>query len=181
MTKQEAIIELTGSRFYSDFAASAATRVIEMNAVTELYTLATEEVTTLPTAKRRVVMWRSGYILEFIYFHHRELFEPFKERFISDFTNCTNPSSMRSFSKMMADILKHHLPTAEQQEAIAQCAAEWVSDPKVKVAVKVWSMSILQTLRPEVEWVEEIWEDIVTMLTNNPTPAIEVRHKRGWK
>ncbi len=181
MIKQETIIELTGNRFYSDFAASAAARVIEMNAVAELYALATEEIATLPTVKRRAVMWRSGYILEFIYFHHRELFEPFRKRFMSDFTRCTNPSSMRSFSKIMADILKYHRPTADQQEAIAQCVAEWVADPKVKVAVKVWSMSILQTLRPEIEWIEEIWEDIVAMLTNNSTPAIEVRLKRGWR
>ncbi len=181
MTKQDAIIELTGNKFYADFAALAAAQVIEMGAVQELYALATERVEILPTAKKRTVVWRSGYIVEYIYFNHRELFEPFREQFMSDFTSCTNQSSMRSFSKMMADILKYHLPTAEQQETIAVCAAEWVVNPKVKVAVKVWSMSILQTLRPNIEWIEEMWEDVETMLTNNATPAIAVRLKRGWK
>ncbi len=182
MTTREEIIELTANRFYKEYAATTAARVIELGAVTELYALATDvDLEHLPAAKRRNTVWRSAYTLEYIYFNHYELFSPFREQFIVDFTHCKNPSAMRSFAKVMADMLKRHTPTQQQMEEVAQCAAEWVADPKVKVAVKVWSMSILRTLRPHIAWIDDVWEDMETLLKNNSTPAIEVRFKRGWR
>lgn len=180
--KVEKIIELTANRFYKDFAATTAAKVIELDAVGELYFLATNiGLDDFSPKQKSNIVWRSAYTLEYIYFNNRDIFAPYIKQFIRDFTKCDNPSAMRSFTKIMADILKYHKPTFEQMDNIAQCVANWVADPKVKVAVKVWSMSILRSLRPHILWLDDIWEDMEAFLINNSSPAIEVRFRRGWK
>ena len=127
-----------------------------------------------------MVIFRSAHTLEYIYFNYHNLFTPFQERFLIDFTLCQNSSAKRHFSKIMADLLKQNTPNLDQIESIAEVAANWVADPKVRVAVKIWSMSILKILRPKVAWLNEIWEDLEAMMINNATPAIEDRLRRGW-
>ena len=175
------MIELMSNRFYKDFAPTTARQVIGMeDGVAKLYDIATDNGLDLPTPLKRNVLFRSAYTLEYIYFNYPEHFTPFRERFYIDFCNCENPSAKRHFAKMMADILKHHSPTIEQTEAIAETSADWISNPKIKIAVKIWAMSILRILRPNISWVDEIWEDLEMSLQKISTPAIEVRRKRGW-
>ena len=42
-------------------------------------------------------------------------------------------------------------------------------------------MSILKALRNNVAWIDDIWDDLESVVTQNATPAILVRLKRGWK
>ena len=169
------------NRFYEDFAVITSVKVVEMGAVDVLYQLATDNSLQLPKSKKQSVLFRSAYTLDYIYFNHRELFTPFVERFCSDFSSCENESAKRHFAKMMNDILKYHTPTTEQIELIAEAVAGWISDTKTKVAVKIWAMSILKALRNKVAWIDDIWDDLESIATQNATPAILVRLKRGWK
>ena len=175
------LIELMSNRFYENFSAIASAKVLEMGAVDVLYQLATDNSLQLPKSKKQAVLFRSAYTLEYIYFNHRELFTPFIERFCSDFSSCKSESAKRHFAKMMSDILKYHTPTTEQMESIAETVACWISDPKTKVAVKIWAMSILKSLRNKVEWIDDIWNDLENVVTQNATPGILLRLKRGWE
>lgn len=174
------LIELMSSRFYEDFAATTSAQVIQIGAVEDLYQLATDYSLELPKSKKQATIFRSAYTLEYIYFNHRELFDPFIERFCNDFPSCENESAKRHFAKIMTDLLKHHTPTTKQMDAIADAAANWISKPKTKVAVIIWAMSILKALRNKVQWINDIWEDIEAVATKNLTPGVLVRLKRGW-
>ena len=174
------LIELMLEGFYKNFAATTATKVIELNGVAQLYSLATDNTLALSKIQKQNVIFRSAYTLEYIYFNYPDLFIPFREQFMTDFVLCQNSSAKRHLSKMMADLLKYHTPTTEQIEAIAEASANWVAEPTVRVAVKVWSMSILKILKPKVSWIDDIWEDLEGMLVKDATPAIKVRLKRGW-
>ncbi len=180
MSVREILIEQMGSRFYKDFAANNALKVIELDGVADLYLLATDNTLPLAKVQKQQIIFRSAYTLEYIYFNYPDLFTPFKERFLTDFVLCQDPSAKRHFAKIMTDVLKFHTLDTEQIEPIAEVVVDWISDPKVKVAVKVWSMAILKILRPELAWVDEIWVDLEEMMTHNLTPAISVRIKRGW-
>lgn len=180
MNDRDLLIELMLLRYCKDFVGNTAAKVIELNCVDELYSLATDNTLALPRVLKQQVIFRSAYTLEYIYINHPNLFIPFRERFLTDFVLCQNSRAKRHFSKIMTDILSHHTPQMKQMESIAETAAEWVSDPKVRVAVKIWAMSILKTLKPKVEWLDEIWLDLEEMMKNSATPAVEVRLKRGW-
>ena len=181
MDRRGELIEIMSNRFYEDFAVITSAKVVEMGAVDVLYQLATDNSLQLPKSKNKSVIFRSAYTLEYIYFNHRELFAPFIEIFCSDFSCCDNESAKRHFAKMMNDILKYHTPTTEQIESIAEAVAGWISDPKTKVAVKIWAMSILKTLRDKVAWIDDIWDDLESVVTQNATPGILVRLNRGWE
>ena len=180
MDIRDVLIELMLERFYKDFAATSATKVIELDGVGELYSIATDNALALPKTQKQNVIFRSAYTLEYIYFNNPDLFIPFREKFISDFNLCQNSSAKRHFAKMMADLLKYHTPTMEQIESIAETAVSWIAEPKTRVAVKLWSMSILKIIRQKVSWLDDIWEDLEAVMINNTSPAIEVRFRRGW-
>ena len=181
MDRREELIEIMSSRFYENFAAITSTKVVELGAVDVLYQLATDNSLQLPKSKKQSVIFRSAYTLDYIYFNYRELFAPFIERLCSDFSSCENESAKRHFAKMMCDVLKYHTPTTEQIELIAEAVAGWISDPKTKVAVKIWAMSILKVLRNKVAWIDDIWDDLESVVTQNATPGILVRLNRGWE
>jgi len=174
------LIELMSDRFYKNFAATSSAKVIEMGAVDDLYQLATDNSLALSKSKKQVVIFRSAYTLEYIYFNYNAFFNPFIDRFCDDFACCENESAKRHFAKIMTDILKYHTPTTRQMESIADAAVSWISEPKTKVAVKIGAMSILKALRNKVQWIDDIWDDIEAVATQKLTPGVLVRLKRGW-
>lgn len=180
MTKKQLLIELMTSMFYEDFAKIASAKVIEFDAVEDLYELATDGSLDLPKAKRQAVIFRAAYVLDYIYFNRRELFEPFVARFCDDFSLCDNESAKRHFGKIMADLLKYYLPTEVQIESIAGAAANWISEPKSKVAVKVWAMAILKSIKDKLAWVDDMWDDIEAVALRDSTQGLMVRLNRGW-
>ena len=181
MSKSEQLKVLMLDRFYKNFVEHAASKVIELDAMEEIYTFATDNSIMLPRTDKQALIFRSAYTLEYLYFKHHSLFVPFTERFINDYSLCENTSAKRHFTKMMNDILQHNTLTDEQLTTIAETTANWLIEPKVKVAVKIGAISILAKLRGQVGWINEIWNDIEAVMLNEVTPAIEVRFKRGWK
>ncbi len=180
MSIRNKIIDLMLNRYYEDFAATAARAVLQMDGVEELYSLSTDNELNLPLIKKERVIFRAAYTLEYIYFNHSEHFAPFTQRLFDDMPKCQNSSAKRIFGKIMAHMLKEQRPSPDQMNAIAEAAAQWVSDPKTKVAVKVWAMAILKSLRSQLSWVDLMWDDLETIASQDATPAINVRFRRGW-
>ncbi len=182
MTNKNDIIKILSERHYHNFVECASTKIIELDAnIEELYKLATDQDLNMPKAQKQNIIFRSAYILEYIYFNYPDLFYPFIERFICDYPNCKNASAQRHFTKMMADLLKKHKFNGEQINFIAEATTLWVSDPKTKVAVKVWAMHILNILKSDLLWLSEIWNDLEELMKNDASPAMLVRIRRNWQ
>ncbi len=178
---RDEILNLILNRFRSDFARECSSRVLAIDGgVESVFELMVADNSQFSLAKQKEICFRSAYVLDYIYFNYPSNFAPLQERFIEYFPSCTNPSAQCHFLKIMADILKHHTPSKAQIELIATATAKWISHPKCKIAVKVWAMNILSTLRPSVEWIDEMWDDIEIMVMADASPAILVRKRRGW-
>ncbi len=180
MTAREQILECMLNRNYDNFVHTASSLVIKLNGVDELYLMATNKVRVKSKKEQQALLFRSAYTLEYIYFKYTSLFAPFVERFIVDYSHCNNHSAKRHFTKMMADILKSHKPTPEQCEVIAYTTVSWIIEPKAKVAVKIWAMSLLKILKPDIVWLNETWEDLEESMKNGATAGVLVRAKRNW-
>lgn len=176
MTKEELIDLLTGN-FYDDFARNMAVRVVDANLMEELYDLAVSE-THLPKAQKEKLLFRAAYTLEFIFFHDRERFDPYKDRFFHDFVNCSNNSAKRHFTKIMTHLLRESIPS--NCEAIAEKCAEWAVDAKLRPAPKLWAVEVLFLLRERVGWIEELLPEIIEILEHKNRPSLECRIKR-WR
>lgn len=184
MTEQE-LIDLLTARFYENFAdkvAGAVLRVDDAAAFDTLYELVATGHKTLPRNVRHTVCFRGAYVLERIYFSHPELFAPYAERFCrTDFPVCQDPSARRHFTKLMSDLLRRYEPDAESLERIADAAAQWAVDPKMKVAVRIRAVDVLLFCRGKVEWVADAWDDIIETISHDATPAIMCRLRNGWR
>ena len=67
-----------------------------------------------------------------------------------------------------------------QLEEVAASCVDWVINQKVRVAVVVWAVECLLTLKARYEWLPEILEEIMENLSENPTAGMKVRLKK-WK
>ncbi len=177
---REKLINFILACYHENFSQEAAAMVINLNAINEIYLLATDYSIELSKAKKQALIFRAAYTLEYIYFNHHELFKPHIENFINDFPLCNNESAKRHFTKIMADLLSDHIPTVEQMNKIGESASAWIIKPKVKVAVKIGSMAVLKLLYPHLPWLRDMWKDLNIIATSNATPAIQVRIKRDW-
>lgn len=175
------VIKLLTEKFYENFADEVAAKLsCSPDYVEVLYELAANPP-KMDRSTEKVVMFRSAYVLNRICFDYPHLFEPYSERFFDDFPHCRNESAKRHFGRIMAHLLKSHTPTASQAELIAESAAAWLANPKAKVAVKLWAMEVLIALRERVEWLDEMWDDIIAVAIKHPTPAIESRMRNKWR
>ncbi len=181
MTIKEQIIDYILNRCSQNFALCASSLVIKLDGVEELYLLATDKGISHTKREREAILFRSAYTLEYIYFNHNKLFTPFLDRFITDYPLCKNQSAKRHFTKMMSDILKSYKPSTEHSKAIAEATINWIIEPKAKVAVKVWAMSVLSILKQDNGWIDEVWEDLEATMQKNATPGIQVRIRRNWQ
>jgi len=135
-----------------------------------------------PSVVQTKIAFRAAYALENAFFIDMERFVSNNiDTFIETFPLATNRSVHRHFGKMMATLLhtKRLIPTSEQASSIAETAALWLSDPKSRVAVKIWALEVLKLLTPQVNWVKELLPDAIGLLSQHPSPAMSVRIRRG--
>lgn len=181
MTREE-LVALLAERWSGGFADREAAQVRAVqthDAVAQLYALAAHPPAELPAARRHAVAWRAAYVLERIFFCDREAFDPVAADFCrAGFPSCTDPSVRRHFGKIMAHLLVGYDPGAEVLDAVAERAAEWTVDPKTRPAVRVWTLEVLRLCRGRVEWVDDVWDDLVATLAESPSPAVAVRLRR---
>lgn len=181
MSGQE-LAGLLAKPFYENFAERMAVRVQQEQAIGLLYGLITQDDPSLSRAVRHKVLFRGAYVLETLYFAHPESFTPYLEAFCEcDFAACADPSARRHFTKIMAHVLRDYTPDAEALERIAASAAEWAVDPQMKVAVRIWAMEVLALCRDRVDWVPDVWEDMLETLAHDASPAIANRLRKSWR
>lgn len=178
----EAIRALCSSQFFKNFAEINSAYVVDNDGVEALFTLI-EESAASPSGKanRESTGFRASYILEYIYFKYPLVFAPYEDRFVALFPLITDEGAKRHFGKMMANWLTSHQLDKVITEQIAEAAASWIIEPKVRVAVQIWAMEVLLSLRNQVEWIPDTIHNLMETLTVHATPAINVRLKEWNK
>lgn len=162
-------------------ADDTAEGVVAGGTVGELYRIAAEPLPELSAVDARKVRGRAAHVLERLWEDMPWEFEPFAERFCrQDFVACTHAGARRSFAKIMAGLLAEREPDTATLEPIATAAAEWAADPRTKPGTKVWAMEILKLSRPHLEWVAELWEDMVALQLADASPSLLSRHRNHW-
>lgn len=174
------LIEILTEQFYENFANAVATRVLENDAFETLFRLNIDcDKLKVKKSIRDKIAFRSSYVLETIYFADKECFAKFQNEFFEHFPLITNGGMMRHYAKICADLLNRGVrPTNE--ESIAKACLSWVLDPKVRVAVKIWAVEILVSIKDRVELVREVLPEIIDVLSSSSMPALECRI-RSWK
>ena len=178
------------SDFQEGFAAKARDIIINQQATAPLFSLISDliinsNLNIYSNIKKRDlprVEFRAAYVLEYIYFYDNNLLTPFYDKFFYLFPKVTNGSTKRHFAKILTDILKNnrYRGDIDRIDDIAAACVEWIIDKKVRVAVKVWAVESLILLREDVNWLPEMFNEVLDQLSVNPSSGLKVRLSR-WR
>lgn len=182
------IIEICKGNFYKNFAGKYSAYIYENQAIDTLFSVHKEFIinkTAYEITDKTIhqqVGFRSTFILEHIYLKYPKAIAPYYKEIFTLFSIVTNPSIMRSYGKIVSQILRKNQYQATQEErvAIAEVCVQWIITPEIRSAVKIGAIEILLLLKKEVEFIPLILPDMMEMLALNATPAICVR-LRKWK
>jgi hypothetical protein len=133
----------------------------------------------------KVIAFRASWILENVLLADPLKYEADLEYWLSRFKEAKYPGPQRHYAKLLMHLtdpdmlpaIGTKLQTLDLEPAVEQCF-DWMIDPKVKIAVKVFASEALFNLRQRYPWVAEELENQIKFLMRNGSPAIQSRGKK---
>ena len=132
---------------------------------------------------RQEVAFRAAWILDCLVLTYPECFAPLVSRFLERYSDQSNRSCQRHFTKIMMCLTaskcpdKFQIPVGYNQESIIESTFEWLIDPATPVAVRVNSMDILFNLSYTTPWIAAELALQVDFLLQSGGAAVQSRGK----
>ncbi|BAU55004.1 hypothetical protein [Mucilaginibacter gotjawali] len=131
------------------------------------------------------IAFRAAGILENAFLTDPLRYEPDLEYMVSRIKEVKHESCKRHYAKIMMHItnpkalpvIKNKLQQIDLEPTVEQCF-DWMIDPKVKIAVKVFASEALFNLRFRYPWIKEELAEQIHFLMRNGTPAILSRGRK---
>ncbi|MBB5394616.1 hypothetical protein [Mucilaginibacter sp. AK015] len=140
------------------------------------------DLTFHPNAR---VAFRAAWLLDATMLASPELYVNSLEYFVKRMSEVSNASCKRHYTRIMMHLTAPGAPEAirlklaaiDMESVVEQCF-DWMIDPKVKVAVKVFAADTLFNLRHRYDWIKEELANQVQFMLRGGGPAIQVRGKK---
>jgi len=108
--------------------------------------------------------------------------------FVARMRDVTNASCKRQYTRIMAHLTAPNAPEAvklkiqsiDLENVVEQCF-DWMIDPKIKVAVKVFAAETLFNLRHRYDWIAEELGNQLRFMLRDGGPAVQSAGKRLLK
>lgn len=129
--------------------------------------------------------FRAAWLLDTMMLAQPELYIDNLEYFVKRMADVTNQSCKRHYARIMMHLTLANAPIIIQQklaaidlEDVVEKCFDWLIDPKVKVAVKVFAADTLFNLHNRYDWIKEELTNQVAFMMRNGGPAIQSRGKK---
>lgn len=131
------------------------------------------------------IAFRAAWILENIFLQDPSRYEPDLEYLLSRTREVQYESCQRHYAKIIMHLTNKKTPQIIQQKlqqldlepVIEQCF-DWMINPEVKIAVKVFAAEALFNLRCRYPWIAEELANQLRFLMRNGTAAIQTRGRK---
>jgi hypothetical protein len=160
-------------------------KVLELSRILKEQQFALRDLIDLTFFADRDVAFRASWILENIFLKEPDRYEPDLEYLISRVKDVKNESCKRHYAKIIMHITTRKTPPAIKSkleqidlEAVVEQCFDWMIDPKVKIAVKVFASEALFNLRHRYPWINEELADQIKFLMKDGTAAIQSRGRK---
>jgi hypothetical protein len=161
------------------------TKVLELSRILNEQQFALRDLIDLTFYPDKNIAFRAAWILENIFLQNPALYEPDLEYLVSRIKNVKNDSCKRHYAKIIMHITGKKSPAIIQQklqqldlEPVVEQCFDWMIDPKVMVAVKVFASEALFNMRHRYPWIAEELANQINFLMRNGTAAIQSRGKK---
>jgi hypothetical protein len=177
LTKDELINEISKT--------IVKTKVEKLTAILDKQQFALRDLIDLTFYKDKDIAFRAAWILENLFLKKPETYPEDLECLVSRMSDVIYPSCQRHYAKIMMHITAKKAPAIIRQklemidlEPVVEKLFDWLIDPKVLIAVKVFASDALFNLRQRYPWISEELKEQVKFLMRDGTAAIQSRGRK---
>lgn len=160
-------------------------KVLELSQILREEQFALRDLINLTFYADKNIAFRAAWILENVFLKDPRKYETDLEYLISCVKDVKNASCKRHYAKIIMHITDRKAPSVIRQkllqinlEQIVEQCFDWMIDPKVKVAVKVFASEALFNLSSQYPWIKEELANQIKFLMRNGTAAIQTRGRK---
>jgi hypothetical protein len=160
-------------------------KVLELSQILKEQRFALRDLIDLTFYPDKNIAFRAAWILENVFLQNPALYEPDLEYLASRVKEVKYQSCQRHYAKIMMHITGKKAPATIQQklndldlEPVVEQCFDWMIDPKVLVAVKVFASEALFNMRHRYPWIAEELANQINFLMRNGTAAIQSRGRK---
>ncbi len=160
-------------------------KVLELSRILREENFALHDLIDLTFYIDKDVAFRASWILENMFLENPASYNEDVGYLVSRFGDVTYPSCRRHYAKIMMHVTAQKAPETirlklEQMdlEPVVERCFDWLIDPKVLVAVKVFASEALFNLRHRYPWIREELAEQIKFLMRDGTAAIQSRGRK---
>ena len=177
---------LTSDELIKELSATLEKKkVVKLTAILKKQQFALRDLIDITFYPDRDIAFRAAWILETLFLLKPESYLNDMDYLFSRIKDVQNESCKRHYAKMVAHITAPKAPLSIQHkiketdlEPIVEQLFDWMIDPKVRIAVKVFASTALFNMRHRYPWIAEELKDQIQFLMRDGTPAIQSRGRK---
>jgi len=161
------------------------TKVVKLTGILRDQQFALRDLIDLTFHRDKTIAYRSAWLLENLVLQQPESCLPELHHLLQCFTKVIYPSCQRHYAKIMMHLTDkkapHNIKVRLQEtnlEAVVEKCFEWVIDPEVLIAVKVFACQVLFNLSSRYDWIKDELQQQLHFLMCDGTAAIQSRGKK---
>ncbi|HWD87393.1 MAG TPA: hypothetical protein VG367_04650 [Mucilaginibacter sp.] len=161
------------------------TKVEKLTAILDKQQFALRDLIDLTFCEDSNIAFRAAWILENLFLKKPEAYMDELEYLVSRVPCVTYPSCKRHYAKIMMHISARKAPASIRQrleainlEPVVEKLFDWLIDPKVLIAVKVFASDALFNMRSRYPWISEELKEQMKFLMRDGSAAIQTRGRK---
>lgn len=160
-------------------------RVIKLSAVLQKQHFSLRDLIDITFSQDKNVAFRAAWVLENLFLQKPHSYLTDLDYLLSRIKDVTNPSCKRHYAKIAMHLTSPKAPESIQQklaeidlEPVVEQLFDWMINPKVLIAVKVFAAQALFNLRNRYTWLTEELANQIQFLMRNGSAAIQSRGRK---
>ncbi|MGZ3767710.1 MAG: hypothetical protein ACXVA2_23805 [Mucilaginibacter sp.] len=177
---------LTSDELIKEISATMGKiKVIKLSAILRKERFSIPDLINITFHSDKNIAFRAAWILENLLLEKPEQYIDHIDYLLSRIKDVDNPSCKRHYAKIVMHITSPKAPLSIQQklaeadiEPVVGQLFDWMIDPKVRVAIKVFAGDALFNMRHRYPWIAEELANQTRFLMRNGTAAMQTRGRK---
>jgi hypothetical protein len=160
-------------------------KVVKLSAILKKEQFAIRDLVDITFHHDHGIAFRAAWLLENLFLQKPELYVEHIEYLVSRVSEVTNPSCKRHYAKIIMHITSPKAAMAVQTQLknvdltlVVEKFFDWIIDPKILIAVKVFATEALFNIRERYPWIKEELAEQLRFLMRDGTAAIQSRGRK---
>jgi len=163
-------------------------KVLNLSAILKKEQFALCDLVDITFHEDHGIAFRAAWLMENLFLQKPGQYIEHLEYLVSRIKDVRDASCKRHYAKIMMHVTGPKAPAAIKQklseidfEMVVEQFFDWIIDPKVLIAVKVFATEALFNIRDRYPWIKEELAEQLRFLMRNGTAAIQTRGRKLLK